>query len=75
MNKFKLGQRVKLVNFGVPYEDCNDITGIISSVSPYSYYYVFLDEKFVIKKRLSFYDIVVREYNLDSINGNLIVNE
>ena len=47
MNKFKIGQRVKIINL-YPYS--NNITGIITSRVDNSYYYVYLDEKFHFKE-------------------------
>ena len=78
MSKFKVEQKVKIINLH-PY---NNITGTIVSISPlkfegYNYYHVLLDEKFLKKFEDDGYDSspIIIEKCLVSINGNLMANE
>ena len=72
MSKFKIGQRVKIINFYPPY---NNITGIIIHDFGDSFYRVCLDIKFYKRVDRHIIDPIVHEKSLVLANGNLIVNE
>lgn len=79
MSKFKLRQKVKIINL-YPY---SNTTGTIVSISSlkldyyYYYYHVHLDEKFHKKFEDDGYDLtpIILEKCLVLANGSLIANE
>ena len=75
MSKFKIGQKVKIIN-SYPY---SNFTGVIIDISPfdYSFYRIHLDEKFhkIFEKYTFMFDLLIHEKDLVLANGNLMANE